>query len=269
MPPWRSRGSLNRVRSVAWLSIAPVKGLRLRSVDAARLERYGIAEDRRFYLIDTLGDKVGALELGGLLAIEATCDTSGERLALRLPTGEVVDGQIELAEAVTTSFYGRPVAGHVVAGPWADAITSVSGRPLRLVRTDEPGVGVDRDDGVVSLVSEASLEELALHSDQNGGVDARRFRMTFGVTGCRPHEEDEWIGREVLIGEAVIRPIDTIARCAITTKDPDTGERDFDALGAIRAYRGQNPETMGIDFGVFGEVLSPGRVQVGDPVEPQ
>jgi uncharacterized protein len=268
VPPWRSNGSLNRVRSVAWLSIAPVKGLRLRSVDEVHLERYGVAEDRRFYLIDTLGDKVGALELGRLLAIEAGCTPNGERLTLRLPSGEVVDGEIELAEAVTTNFYGRPVEGHVVAGPWSEAISSVAGRPLRLVRTDEPGVGVDRDDGVVSLVSEASVDELARRSG-NGGVDARRFRMTLGVGGCRPHEEDEWIGREVAVGEAVVRPIDTIARCAITTKDPDTGERDFDTLGAIRGYRGQNPETMGIDFGVFGEVVRPGRVRVGDPVDPQ
>jgi uncharacterized protein len=269
VPRWRSSGSLSRVRTVSWISIAPVKGLRLRSVDSVQLEQFGVAEDRRFYLIDTLGDKVGALELGKLVAIEAGCTASGDRLTLRLPSGEVVDGEIELGEAVETNFYGRPVAGHVVEGPWSEAISSFAERPLRLVRTDEPGVGVDRDDGVVSLVSEASLEELAQHSGPDGVVDARRFRMTFGVSNCRPHEEDEWIGREVRVGDAVVRPIDTIARCAITTKDPDSGERDFDALGAIRSYRGQNQETMGIDFGVFGEVLSPGRVRVGDPVEPQ
>jgi uncharacterized protein len=257
------------MREVSWLSIAPVKGLRLRSVEAVRLEPFGVANDRRFYLIDTAGDRVGALECAALLSIEAETDTAAQQLTLRLPSGKVVAGTIELADAVTTNFFGRPVDGHLVDGPWSDAVTEVAGRPLRLVRTDEPGVGVDRDDGTVSLVSEASLEELTRRSGNDGRVDERRFRMTLGVTGCRPHEEDEWIGREVVVGEAVIRPIDTIARCAITTKDPDTGERDFDSLGAIRGYRGQNPETMGLDFGVFGEVLQPGRVRVGDPVEPR
>ena len=60
----------------------------------------------------------------------------------------------------------------------------------------------------------------------------------------------------------------TIARCAITTRNPETGERDFDTLRAIRGYRGQNPETMGLDFGVFGTVVRPGHVRVGDPVQP-
>jgi uncharacterized protein YcbX len=256
------------VRTVSWLTIAPVKGLRLRSLDAVRIDRIGVAEDRRFYLIDSAGDRVGALEFATLLSIEADCDAAGERLTLRLPSGEVVDGQVELGEAVTTSFFGRPVPGHVVVGPWSDAISGVAGHPLRLARTDEPGVGVDREDGTVSLVSEASLAELELRSGHEGPVDGRRFRMLVGITGCRAHEEDEWIGRDVRVGEAVLRPIETIARCAITTKDPDTGERDFDTLRAIRAYRGQNPETMGLDFGVFGTVVRPGDVRVGDPVEP-
>jgi uncharacterized protein YcbX len=256
------------VRSVSWLTIAPVKGLRLQSVDSIRLERFGVAEDRRFYLIDSVGDRVGALEHGALLSIEAESDAAGERLTLRLPSGEAVDGEVVLGEPITTSFFGRPVAGHLVVGPWSDAISSVGGTPLRIARTDEPGVGIDRDDGTVSLVSEASLQELERRSGQVARVDGRRFRMLFGVAGCRPHEEDEWIGRDVQIGEAVIRPIDTVARCAITTKDPETGERDFDTLRAIRQYRGQNPETMGLDFGVFGTVVRPGAVRVGDAVEP-
>jgi uncharacterized protein len=256
------------VPSVSWLSIAPVKGLRLRSLDSVRIDRSGVAEDRRFYLVDTAGDRVGALEFGGLLSIEADFDAADDRLTLRLPSGDVVDGRVELGDAVTTSFFGRPVSGHLVVGPWSDAISGVAGRPLRIARTDEPGVGVDREDGTVSLVSEASLAELALRGGHEGSLDGRRFRMLVGVTGCRAHEEDEWIGRDVQVGEAVLRPIETIARCAITTRNPDTGERDFDTLRAIRGYRGQNPETMGLDFGVFGTVVRPGLVRVGDPVQP-
>ena len=256
------------MRSVAWLSYAPVKGLRLKLADAVRLDRTGVAADRRFYLVDSAGDRIGALEIGELLSIEADYDSQGERLTLGLPSGEVVAGEVELGEAVTTSFFGRPVAGHLVRGPWSEAVSSVAGRPLRLARTDEPGVGVDREDGSVSLVSEASLEELERLSEHDGPVDGRRFRMTIGITGCRPHEEDEWIGRDVQVGDAVVRPIETVARCAITTKHPETGERDFDTLRAIREYRGQNSETMGLDLGVFGAVVRPGAVRVGDRVEP-
>jgi hypothetical protein len=36
----------------------------------------------------------------------------------------------------------------------------------------------------------------------------------------------------------------------------------------LERYRGLGAETGGFDFGVFGRVVEPGRVRVGDPVEP-
>ena len=73
------------MRSVAWLSYAPVKGLRLKLADSVRLDRTGVAGDRRFYLVDSAGDRVGALEVGELLSIEADYDSRGERLTLGFP----------------------------------------------------------------------------------------------------------------------------------------------------------------------------------------
>ena len=57
-----------------------------------------------------------------------------------------------------------------------------------------------------------------------------------------------------------------MARCATTTRDPSTGERDLDTLRVIKEYRGLR-EGNNIDFGVYGDVEKPGRVRVGDPVE--
>ena len=92
--------------------------------------------------------------------------------------------------------------------------------------------------------------------------------MLFQVDGVAAHEEDEWIGRDVRIGAAVIRLHDRVARCAITTRNPGTGQVDFDTLREIKAYRGAGADGKDIDFGVFGEVVEPGAVNVGDPVEP-
>jgi MOSC domain-containing protein YiiM len=36
----------------------------------------------------------------------------------------------------------------------------------------------------------------------------------------------------------------------------------------IDGYRGRSLATGGFDFGVYGAVVDPGRVRVGDPVEP-
>src|SRR2546430_15541403 len=92
--------------------------------------------------------------------------------------------------------------------------------------------------------------------------------MLIGIGGVEPHEEDGWLGRRVRVGESLVELRGNVGRCAITTQNPETGVRDFDTLREIRGYRGQNAETREIDFGVFGEVVEPGRGEVGGPVQP-
>ena len=117
------------------------------------------------------------------------------------------------------------------------------------------------------MLSEASLEELRRRAGREERVDPRRFRMLIGVGGVRAHEEDEWIGRRVQVGEAVVVLREQVARCAVTTQNPKTGRPDVDTLREIKAYRGVRDRKL-IDFGVYGAVAEPGRVRLGDPVEP-
>ena len=77
--------------------------------------------------------------------------------------------------------------------------------------------------------------------------------MLFDLDGCEPHEEDEWEGRPVRIGEAVVRPTLAVERCAVTTRDPETGRRDLDTLHLIRGYREPRGEVE-IPFGMLAEV---------------
>jgi uncharacterized protein YcbX len=254
------------VIQVSRLSVTPVKGFAVWHPDEVMLGAEGVAEDRRFYLVDADGLRFGALRHGPLVRFSARYDATSDELVFRLPDGSDVAGTVEVAEPITTDFYGREVAGHVVRGPWADAVSADVGREVRVVRADRPGDGVDRGKGGgVTLLSDASVEELSRQSGE--GVDARRFRMLIAVTGTEPHEEDSWIGGEVEIGGARVRVNGHVGRCAITTQSPETGVRDFDSLRAIKDYRGQNPCTREIDFGVYGQVVAPGRVRVGDPVQ--
>ncbi len=257
------------MRTVSRLAIAPVKGMALVHPDEIRLERYGVADNRRFHVIDEHGRRYGQIRNGTLVRVAPEYEADANRLVLRFPDGAVVAAELALGEPVTTDFYGRPVPGRIVDGPWAAAISTYAGRPLRFVKTDEPGAGVDRGLGSVSLLSDASLDELARNARRDG-VDARRFRMLIGVAGCEPHEEDEWLGRLVRVGDAVVHLHEQVARCAITTQNPETGVPDFDTLREITRYRGtREDDGKHVDFGVFGEVAEPGRVRVGDPVEPQ
>jgi uncharacterized protein YcbX len=98
-----------------------------------------------------------------------------------------------------------------------------------------------------------------------GVVDARRFRMLIELEGGGAHEEDSWVGGRIGLGGTVLRISKPVPRCAITTHDPDTGERDLDTLRAIRDYRGQ-VDGKDLMFGVFGEVETPGMISVGDEV---
>ena len=84
------------------------------------------------------------------------------------------------------------------------------------------------------------------------------------IDGCSPYEEDLWLGGVVQIGaELRIRLVAPDPRCAITTHDPDTGDADFDTLGLIAKYR---PGDGAAYFGVYGTVVHPGIVSVGDTV---
>jgi uncharacterized protein YcbX len=250
--------------SVARLSTTPVKSLLLHHPDEILLEPFGVATDRRFYLIREDGRLLAGLHHGPLALVRADWEPGPDRLVLTFPDGEVVEGDVVLAEPVLTDFWGHRVDGRLVEGPWEDALTVYAGRQVRLVKALEPAGGVDVEP--VTLVSSESIAELARQAGFEV-VDGRRFRMLLEVAGCAPHEEDTWSGHRVQLGEAVVEIGGPVPRCATTTRDPSTGKRDFDALREIAAYRGKR-EGKKIDFGVYARVVEPGRVRVGDPVEP-
>jgi MOSC domain-containing protein len=252
---------------VAWISIAPVKGLAVSERSEVLLQEAGVLENRRFHLIGDDGRLLNAKQLGMLVQVAAEWEEATRRLSLRFPDGSSVSGQIELGERVATNFYGkREVHGRIVAGPWAEALSSLAGRPLRLVQPDAPGDGLDRGRGAVSLLSTASLDALRAVAGVDGPVDPRRFRMLFGVDGVGAHEEDTWLGHRVRIGDAAVVLRGNVGRCAVTTRDPDTGEPTLDTLAVLAAYRGEVDATEPLPFGVWGEVDEPGVVRLGDEV---
>ncbi len=254
--------------SVTWITYAPVKGLGLTRVEEADLEPNGVRENRRFHLIDDQGRLVNGKSVGGLVRVGAATDTDGTTLSLTFPDDSVVEGDVAFGEAITTNFYGRPVAGHLVTGGFSEALSTFAGRPLGLVRVDEPGEGSDRGVGAsVSVVSSGTLDRLARQAGVDA-VDGRRFRMLFGIDGVDAHAEEGWLGRSVAFGDAVLRLEARVGRCAVTTQDPDTGVPDLDTLRFLAEYRSHLDGEEPLPIGVWGGVERPGRVRVGDRVEP-
>jgi uncharacterized protein YcbX len=240
--------------------------MRLVSVDAIELETTGVRGDRRFYLVDEDGMLVNAKRMPRLLTVQAAVEDG--RLLLRFADGTTTDGEVQLGEPLETNFYGRPVIGRVVHGPWNEPLSKLAGKPVRVARTEREGDGVDRGRRAgASLVSTGSLDALGVAAGATRAVDGRRFRMTIGVDGVEPHAEDGWIGGRVRVGGAVVAVREHVGRCAVTTLDPDSGVRTLDTLGTIAAYRADVPTREPLPFGVWCEVVAPGPVAVGDPVE--
>lgn len=254
--------------SVTSITYAPVKGLGLARVEEVELELTGVRDNRRFYLITNEGRLVNGKVAGPLVQVVAAADRDGATLSLRFPDGSALEGTVALGDPVETSFFGRPVAGRLVDGAFSEALSSFAGQPLRLVRVNEPGAGSDRGIGAsVSVVSSGTLDLLA-HEAGEERIDGRRFRMLFGIDGVEAHAEDSWVGRRVAFGDAVVRLQALVGRCAVTTHDPDTGVRDLDTLRILTRYRSHVESDEPLPLGVWGGVEQPGRVRVGDPVQP-
>lgn len=251
---------------VTRLAITPVKGTQLRGVDSLRLDRNGARENRRFFLIDDQGEMVNSLRLAPLHSVVSDYDDSNRRLSLTFPDGRVLEDEVRLGEKVTTSFYDSPKPATLVRGEWSEAISAHVGRPLRLVEADEQGA-VDRGaSGAATVVSQASLARLAEQA-RCSEVDQRRFRMLIEIDGVGPHEEDGWVGHTVHVGEAVLRAAGHVGRCAITNRDPETGEVTLQTLKILGSYRRHLNTTEPVAFGIYGEIVQPGTIRVGDAVE--
>ena len=57
-------------------------------------------------------------------------------------------------------------------------------------------------------------------------------------------------------------------RCIVTSRHPETGVRNLPTLDVLAEYRDGVESTEPLPFGVWAEVVEPGRVALGDSVDP-
>ncbi|HLJ03578.1 MAG TPA: MOSC N-terminal beta barrel domain-containing protein [Solirubrobacteraceae bacterium] len=253
--------------SITALSFTPVKGTRLRTAERLTLGRGGAPENRRFYVIDDRGRMLNSKVLGELQTVVSELRDGG-RLALRFPDGRVIEDEVRDVEIVQTSFFSEPREDFLVDGPFSAALSEHLGKSVRLIRAVAESGAVDRGPrGTVSLISRESLAVLASEAAVDF-LDPRRFRMLIEIDGVAAHAEDAWVGRRVRAGAALLAFHGHVGRCLITSRDPETGVIDVPTLDVLREYRGDAESTEPLPFGVWGEVLEPGTVALGDPVTP-
>lgn len=258
----------------------PVKSCRGEAVDAAVVEPWGLAGDRRWMVVDDEGTVITAREVNRLVLLHPEITASGLRItAPDLPALEVAtpDPAIQVPVAIWSSLLDA-----VPAGPEADAwFGKALGRPARLVHLDdprkrptspdfsEPGDRVSFADGYPLLVateeSLAALNDVVLASSATGRepLPMTRFRPNVVVAGVEPWAEDDW--RRIRIGDAVFRAVKGCARCVLTTIDPDTADRGKEPIASLAKVRRWDGATW---FGVNLVPDTPGvTIRVGDEVE--
>ncbi len=258
-------------RQVASLTYTPIKGTSLVRPGSVDVGVGGITEDRLFHLLDAAnGRQVGASPK--LLPVVTTYRSDTRELAVQVPTGQRARAEIRLGDAVMAKIgwdKDRPVESRKVLGPWDCLLSEYLGRQVVLAQAIRPEGAVDVEP--ITLVSHASIRRLEREL-QGQPLGTGRFRMNLNLDGLAEHEEDDWYGRRIAIGSAVLRVTGPVPRCAVTTLNPDTGRRDASTLKAIVRYRAPMPgpgpaRPVKVPFGVYARVEQPGRIEVGDVAE--
>ena len=250
---------------VEGFNLTPVKSTALIRPDAIDLRPEGAVGDRRFLFVQQNGERMSGLSKAPFFKIRSTYDVDREHLRLEFPdAGLEVEGDSgPTGDPVTVKLYDREVEARPVDPRFTEASREAmaDGR-LELLRVDEPEYagGIDR----VSIVSRASVDDVG----RRGGaeqLDPRRFRMLVELTDADAFEEDRWSGQRIRIGDAIVKVGEQMPRCVLTTINPDTATKDFPTLDVLASYRKVGQQLM---FGMYGDVVEPGVIRIGDAVEP-
>jgi uncharacterized protein len=234
--------------------LAPVKGMRHLALERMDLDEHGPVGDHQWCLVDVRARRVlRTVQHPSLIAVAARVE--GDRLALTLPSGEGATSlPEETGEMLTCDYWGRQVPLALTDGPHAALMSGYLGRDVRLAAAPRGGVVFA---AAVTIVGTASLDALAAQAGRP--VDSSRFRPNLVVETDEPWAEDSWLGREVRVGEALIRIGGPVPRCVVIDHHPVTSEKDVRLLKQLVGSRPTNRagEPM---FGRYAEVVRAGVV---------
>lgn len=133
--------------------------------------------------------------------------------------------------------------------------------PPELFEYESP-VGTYFDAFPLLLLTTASLQSMQERAPASA-FDVRRFRPNFLISGTSaksPFPEQEWRGKRLRLGEAVLQVTVECPRCVMTTHGQADLPKDPGVMRALVREAGGN-------LGVYALVETPGRVGVGDSVE--
>jgi uncharacterized protein YcbX len=244
--------------------IYPLKSARGLQLTHAEVQPRGLANDRRWMVVDTQGRFVSARKIPAMVLIDAVVDVGDGALTLSAPgharcrvaVPEAAEPQVEV-EVWQSQCPARAAAA--AANAWISALLEGEYRLvhmaddcLRTVSKSWAGAGdiVSFADGFpLLLIGTASLAELNRRLARP--VAMANFRPNVVVHTDEPFVEDRW--KRIRIGAVEFEVCKPCTRCVLTTVDPDTGIKDAagEPLAMLKTFRR-------FDIGVtFGQNLIP------------
>ncbi len=179
-----------------------------------------------------------------LAALDTSYDDASHTLTVRRNGQEATRGDLRTAE-------GRAAIEDFFAGYCADELR---GAPKIL---HAPGHSFsDVAAKVVSIINLASVA--AAENAVGAPVDPLRFRANLYVRDWPAWREFDMLGQTIAIGDARLKVIKRIVRCAATNVEPRTGIRDLQIPNTLMKAFGH------MDCGVYAEVIAGGTIAPGD-----
>lgn len=265
----------------------PVKGMAGEAVSYCPLDKNGLTGDRVLAVQDIARQEIQSCKFRPeLLRCKATTNSDGQ-VTIHFPSGEVLasdnretnrlisqlvghDSQIQsLQPAAEKEFYRRfKQDDHT----WLDELKATFAREAGELLPDLDNLPPAMQEYVTivgsfflvspfHMLTTASLNHMA-SINPNADWHIERFRPNI-VIATEPELEglieQEWIGHKVQVGQCIIDCNSAAPRCGAVIREQQELDEDRQVLRSIVREAQQN-------LGVYGDILQPGNVAVGDSV---
>lgn len=251
----------------------PVKSMLGEDLEQARVVSGGLEGDRALALLDPSSGRVATAKhprsWRGLLQFSARGEAGS--VIISLPDCGTLDTTDEDADRTLSAILGRAVhlagrrpAGATVERPAPEDVLAAgvdADVPFELLEIAQGSSGdTFVDYAPVHLITTATLDHI--------GAEAVRYRpnLVVDAPGEAPFAENDWVGREILVGEVRLRAVLPTPRCAVPTLEHGSLPRAPHAVRTPMAENRVDVPGFGVlpCAGVYAEVIVPGTVRVGD-----
>ena len=181
-----------------------------------------------------------------LAALDTHFNDADHTLTVRLNGKEAARGDLRTPE-------GRAAIEAFFAQYSADELRG----PPKVLR----GEGHSFSDVAAKVVSIINLASVAAVENAVGApVDPLRFRGNLYVEGWPAWAEFDLLDKTIAIGDAKLKVVKRIVRCAATNVEPQTGIRDMEIPKTLMQAFGH------MDCGIYAQVVEGGTVAPGDAI---